>query len=180
MIQHLKFLSLLAGFAALVATFSSCDRDKEDNEEELITTVKLTFSRSGETDKVFTFKDSDGAGGNAPVIDEILLAPNATYTVSVAVLNESVTPAENITEEIETEKDAHLFVYSVSGAKVTFAATDTDSAGKPVGLTATATTAAASTGSLTLTLKHEADKSAAEPLNTGETDVEATFVVKIQ
>ena len=181
MVQHLKFLSLLVGiFATATVLFSSCDRGEKGNQEELITTLKLTFSRSGQADKVFAFRDTDGPGGNPPVIDEIQLTPNATYTVKVEVLNESVVPAEDITEEILAEKDAHLFIYTVSGANVTFATTDTDSKGKPVGLNATAVTSAASTGSLTLTLKHEADKSATEPLSTGETDVEATFVVKIQ
>lgn len=180
MLKHIKFFALAAGIGAGALFFSSCDRNEDDNQEELITTVELTFSRAGQADQVFTFKDEDGAGGKSPVIDDIVLAANTAYTVKVSVLNESISPAEDITEEIEAEKDAHLFVYQVSGANATFSATDTDSKGKPVGLNAAVTTAGASSGTLKLTLKHEADKSAAEPLNTGETDVEATFVLKIQ
>lgn len=162
----------------------ACKKDDEKpvTETELITTVRLTFTNpvSG-VSSTFNWKDADGDGGQAPVADQINLSQLITYTVSVSVLDESKNPAEDITEEIEAEKDEHLFVFTPSGISgFTMTATDVDSQGKPVGLTATAVSTNPGTGSLRVVLKHEPDKNAADPGATGDTDVEATFPVVIQ
>lgn len=174
--------------AAMVAVISvaGCKKDKalpEVDEEELITTLRLKFvNKAVATDiRTFTYKDIDGDGGNAPVIDEIMLAANSTYTLTVdAVLNESASPAEDIKEEIEEEAEDHLFVYKPStGLNLTVNITDKDSKNLPIGLEADAIAAAASTGKLQVLLRHQpGSKNGTE--TPGGTDIDATFNVKIQ
>src|SRR5690606_29138463 len=107
--EFLKW-SLIALLSATVIT--GCEKDKgEENEEEVITTVELTFTPSGGgTALVFTFNDPDGPGGMAPTTDDIVLSANTTYNVSAAFRNDIA--GEDITEEIEEEDDAHRIYYT--------------------------------------------------------------------
>ena len=176
--KNLFFLLLL--FAGSI-WMTACEKDKDaspDNEQELITTIRLTITGGGAT-QTFNAADKDGAGGLAPVIDQVNLKPNTDYTLSVQFLDESKTPAGNITAEVETESDAHLICYAASGAMPLPAVTDKDKNNKPLGLKSSFKTGAAGTGSLKVTLKHEADKNNATPCSTGETDAEATFSVSV-
>ena len=66
------------------------------------------------------------------------------------------------------------------GANIQIADADVDSNGKPFRLETVWTTGAASSGTVNVVLKHEPDKSAADPNATGETDFDVTFPVTIQ
>lgn len=171
-------------FLAILASslfFTSCDDDDNAGpEQELITTVELTFTE-GSTSSTFTVTDTDGDGGNAPVVETIQLDANKTYTVAARFLDESnASNIENITEEVEEESNEHLVCYTATGELATPTITDTDSAGNPLGLTATVATTGAGSGTLMVVLKHEPDKAAVTPCSTGDTDVEVTFPVEIQ
>jgi hypothetical protein len=169
----------------------ACKKDNDNdpvNEEELITTVIATFIPSGGgAPVVFSFKDVDGSGGNAPVVVNDTLAANASYNLSLLLLNESVTPADTISNEVFEEGDEHQMFFQVqSGLNLSVAYNDADVNGKPIGLNNTATTTNASSGKLTVTLRHMPDKSAAN-VSTGditnaggETDVEVQFDVAIE
>lgn len=168
-------------FFATLLLFSGCGNDEDptpENEEELITTVRLTFTEGGSS-FVAEWKDLDGDGANAPVVDDITLEAGKTYAVTLDLLNESETPAESITTEIEEEAEEHQFFFVVGGdLALTAVYDDEDSDGKPVGLKNTFTTGDASTGTLTIILRHEADKagigvSDGDVTNAGgETDIE--------
>ena len=112
--RNLKMLSVALVLAGLV--FSSCKKDKvEGNDEEVITTMQLTFVPSGGgSTLVYDYDDPDGPGGTAPTIDEIVLSPLKTYSVTLTLLNKTVTPAEDITTEISDEADAHRFYFDAS------------------------------------------------------------------
>lgn len=182
-----------SGFVfATLLLLSGCNNEDEDpiieNEEELITTVVLTFSND---DGAFTaeWKDEDGDGAMDPVVDDIMLETGKTYNVTLKLLNESVTPAENITEEVEEEAGEHQFFFVVSnGLDLAVAYDDEDADGNPVGLTNTFTAGEAGTGTLTVILRHEPNKTAGgvadgDPANAGgETDIETTppFNITIQ
>jgi len=171
-----------------VSIFASCKKDDPvvPNEEELITTLTYTLNASGADPVVLSFTDLDGDGGNAPTISGGTFAANTTYTGSVDLLNETETPAESITEEIEEEQEEHQFFYHATGLDLTVAYTDTDAKNQPVGLTTTLTTGAAGSGNLTITLRHEPNKDgagvAAGQIESagGETDIEVTFPVTIR
>ncbi len=148
--------SILMAMMAM-AMMAGCKKDEpapvEDNEN--LTTVKLKFTESGIT-STFTFKDLDGAGGNAPTIDKISLKPNKTYTMVVEILDESKTPASIISDAIYDERDQHLFEYVPTPASIlTVSTTDKDTRGLPVGLTASVKTVATGTGKLQVVLHHQ-------------------------
>lgn len=176
----------------MVALVWSCDNDDPEpvNEEELITTVNVTFTNALDASDVATatFSDADGDGGNAAIITNPTLRANTTYTVTIEFLDESdPSDVEDITEEIEEEDDEHqIFFVAASGLNFQYSYEDQDGDGNPIGLTGTATIGAVSTGNLVVTLLHEPDKSATgvsagDPSNAGgETDVEITFNVTIQ
>lgn len=182
-----KLLFLALAFSAVFV--SACDPDDPIvNEEELITTLRMTLTPAGGgTPVVLSFVDLDGDGGNAPVITGGTLAANTTYTGALTILNESETPVEDITEEIETEDDEHQFFFTTSaGLNLTVSYADQDGNNNPVGLATSAAAGAASTGTLTVTLRHEPNKTAAgvkegDITNAGgETDIEVVFPVTIQ
>ena len=164
----------------LVFAFTSCKKD-DTTEQELITTVVVHLTATdGSFDQEFEWDDRDGDGGNSPVIDEIVLPANKTFQCNVHFYDRSKTPEVDITAEVKADNVAHLLVYTVSGAAVTITPDDTDDNGKPFRLETTWVAGAASTGTVKVVLRHEPDKNAANPDVTGDVDVEAAFVVKVQ
>ena len=151
------------------------------NEEELITTVVLTFTDTTGLVAPFTvtFADPDGDGGNAPTTHEdIHLDSNKYYNVSIHFLDESKTPAEDITEEIEVEAAEHIICYTPAGGiNLSVLRTDTDGTFE-IGLASLWSSGAASMGTLTVVLKHQPDGKDGTCLP-GDTDVEVVFNVHI-
>ncbi len=181
--KKVHVLSTVLLTVMVLSTFTSC-KDEEvpepTNEEELITTLTLTFEddMTGTT-STFTFRDVDGPGGAAPsTFDTIRLDAGSMYHVHVTLLNESVSPAEDITVEVEEEGDEHQVFYTVAGADITFTYEDADANGDPIGLHTMATSGAAGSGSVTITLKHQPGTKDGN-ITTGETDVEVSFVTEI-
>ena len=158
------------------------------NEEEVITTIKLNFhNATTNTHTTFVWKDADGDGASKPVIDTIKMSPNTVYTVDVEVLNETTSPATDITGEIKNEGVDHQFFFKKSATlQLTTAYKDTDANKNPIGLSNTFTTTTASVGELTIILKHELDKTITSVKGgdvsaaTGSTDIEITFPVKVR
>jgi hypothetical protein len=178
----LKFLMIMVALTIIM----SCKKDEpapvEDNEN--LTTLKLKFTESGTT-TTFTFKDLDGAGGNAPTIDKIALKPNKTYTMVMEILDESKTPASIISDAIYEERDQHIFEYVATPASImSITTTDKDTRGLPLGLTASVKTTAAGTGKLQVVLHHQ------PPVNgtivkdgtfkIGSVDFDGTFEVEVK
>ncbi len=173
-----------------VFIFQNCNQDDPvpEHQEELITTLIVAFTdMPGGQHQVFSFRDMDGEGGNAPIITNAVLEANSSYDVTIEVLNESVSPPEAITEEVEEEADAHQFFFSMAESlNLDFSYDDADTNGKPLGLKTIFMTGAASTGTLAVILRHEPDKAATGVSNGditnagGETDIEVTFDVTIQ
>jgi len=176
---------LLVGAALFM---NSCKKETIDpNESELITTVRLkltnTFS-SSINPLVYEFKDLDGEGGAAPVkFDDIVLQKNIPYRCEVTVLNESVSPADDITKEIKAEANDHQFYFVPSSSNLlTVSNYDTDAQGLPLGLSSFWVTGLnPGTGTLRLVLKHKPGTKAANDLiNKGDTDIELNFKLIIQ
>ena len=181
---------LFGPLALFIAIVSCSSEDPEPvDEPELITTLNVTFRNTANASDVVTatFRDLDGAGGNDGTKQNPTLSANATYTVAVEFLNESVTPTDDVTAEVREEDDEHqVFFLSSTGLTMTYAYTDTDGDGNPLGLAGTATTGAASTGTLNVVLVHEPTKTA-QGVNTGditnaggEEDIRVAFDVTIQ
>lgn len=140
--------------ALLPLTILACNPDEtgETNVEEVITTVELTFTPDEGDAVVATWVDLED--GN-PTIDDIMLAADTDYELTVRFLNELEDPAENITEEIEEEDDEHQIFFDGSALDtMTIAYGDMDGGGLPVGLTNDVMSGAAATGDLTVQLQH--------------------------
>ena len=169
--------------------FIACEKPNPivPNEEELITTLTYTLTPTdGDTAVSLSFNDLDGTGGNNPVVMGGTLKANKTYTGTLNLLNESASPAESITDEIEEEKEEHQFFFQSNISNVNITYNDQDANGHPVGLSTTLTTGAASSGSITIILRHEPNKSGADVSGGditnagGETDIEVTFLIDVQ
>lgn len=176
---------LLVGIALIM---NSCKKDTIDpNENELITTVRMKFTNtlsSSINPLVYEFKDLDGEGGAAPVkFDDIVLQKNIPYICEVTVLNESVSPADNITNEIKAEANDHQFYFVPSSSNLLSVSNyDTDTQGLPLGLSSFWVTGLnPGSGTVKVVLKHKPGTKAANDLiNKGETDIELDFKLIIQ
>ncbi|MEX0312763.1 MAG: type 1 periplasmic binding fold superfamily protein [Allomuricauda sp.] len=197
--KTIKFLSLALITGLFAVSCSSDDNDPEEvNEEEVITTMTITLSpQGGGTDIVLESKDEDGDDGPEDPVITVSgnLAANTTYNGSVALLNETETPAEDVNEEIEGEAAEHQFFFVVGGGlNATTAYDDEESdyvsaetgtnftTDNPVGIEFTLTTTDASTGTLTVTLRHEPKKPNDGTLADagGETDITQTFNLTVE
>ncbi len=174
----LKFSTL--ALLLLAGAFGACNKDETTEQEVITTVVARIFAADGSLDQEFEWNDLDGPGGNAPTVDNILLAANKTYNCTIEVYDRSTTPERDLTLEIDSEKTAHLFVYTPDGVNITVSSSDTDANGKPYDRVVAWQTGTASVGSMMVVLKHEPDKNAADPAQTGDTDFEVAFPVRIQ
>ncbi|NKI32196.1 type 1 periplasmic binding fold superfamily protein [Croceivirga thetidis] len=178
--KTLKFLSI---FFMAGLLFVACSDDDSNptpvDEEEVITTMTITLTPVGGGDTItFQTQDLDGDGPGAPnVTVSGNLAGNTTYNGSIVLLNETESPAENVTTEIEEENDEHQFIFEIGGSVASAAATDQDGNGNPVGLSFALVTNTAGAGTLTVTLRHKPTKPNDGTLAGagGETDIAATF-----
>lgn len=187
--RNLKSLSLVL-FTGLLFTACSNDNDDGDlpepvNEEEVITTMTVTLAPDDDGDAVTLKKyDPDGDGPEAPKVTVSgNLAAGATYTGSIVLLNETKDPAENIITEVMEENTEHQFFYTAdANLEVTTEYGNTDDDGNPLGTEFTLTAEEASSGTLTITLRHLPKKPNDGTLAdaAGETDVEATFNLTVE
>jgi hypothetical protein len=187
--KNLKFLAFFFTAALLLASCSSDDDNEPINEEEVITTLTASLTTPDGPTILLTYRDLDGDGPNPPVITVSgSLLPNATYTGSMILLNETESPVEDITEEIKEEDDEHQFFFQVGAGLNIFNVTylDFDGNGNPLGLNFSFQTGNASQGNFTITLRHEPNKDAAGVSEGnianagGETDIAVTFPMVIQ
>lgn len=173
-----------------LSLFAACKKDDtpEPVEQELVTTLQMIATpQAGGAADTFVYKVQNGFGSTQPgsvQIDTVRLSATTTYGVQLRVLNESASPAEDITPEIISERDAHLFFLTVepssgAGGLLTITDMSADGQGRPFTQTFNMTTGAAGSGAITVTLLHEpTNKSAGRLADAGgETDLEARYPV---
>lgn len=183
--NKLRFNLFLVMLLGIVVGLSGCKKEDAapEDENELITTVQLKFT-DGTNVQTFQWRDIDGDGGAAPTIQNIALKANKTYKLDISLLNESKTPAEDITKEVEEESDEHLLVFTPSpAALMTYTYGDKDANNFPIGLTGSLKTTAAGTGTLQVVLRHQPPVNGMRQKNgtatPGSTDVDVTFNVSV-
>jgi hypothetical protein len=194
-------------FVVLLAA-TACRRNVEDPapvvDNEVITTVRLTLTNTANAADVrtATWRQLDVRGINPPDTSQALftLPANSSYNVTVQILDESKTPAEDKSPEIDAESKEHLFAHQPSpvqtSAGVIVPGTPVNATGwlrltvsnqnldngtpqRTYGRTARYTTTTASTGRLRIVLRHQPtgkDGTYAP----GSTDADASFRVTIQ
>ncbi len=170
-----KFMVATLSIIFLISTLDSCKPKDSDNPEELITTLKLTFSEGSNT-KVFQFKDADGLGGGLDgIADTIVLDSSKNYHLVVEVLDESTSPATVVSDEILNEGVDHQFFFNISTElMMTNTYDDMDSKGLPIGLSNNIIVGKASTGTLRVNLKHQPGiKNDSQAI--GSSDIDVSF-----
>lgn len=168
--------------------FTACSDDDTPpapvDEEEVITTLMVTLtSNTGQT-ITLNSQDLDGDGPNDPTISvSAPLSVATTYSGVIELLNETVSPAEPVHEEVAEESAEHQFFYTQGGnINVTTNYGDFDGNGNPLGLSFSLSTTSAGQGTMTFTLRHEPLKPNDGTLSGagGETDLSVTFPITIE
>lgn len=165
-----------------------------ENESEIITTVRLTFTPvTGGQAVVVEASDPDGEGPESIVTNSFTLAANTNYTLGIEF--EDDINGEDITEEVKEEADEHLILFSWTEGMFTNPTgngnidnrvdpvnyLDFDGDNLELGIETEWTTAEASTGEFRLVLKHQPGlKTETSGINDGESDVDVTFPFVIQ
>lgn len=173
-------------FMALALTISSCSDDDVPvvvDEEEVITTMNVTLTATGATTVTLASQDLDGDGPNAPEVTVSgNLAANTMYTGTIELLNETESPAENVTTEVAQEDEEHQFFFDFSGALTEVSYNDEDANGNPLGISFTLSTGDAGSGTIQITLRHEPKKPNDGSLADagGETDIAQSFSVTVE
>lgn len=134
-----------------------------------------------------TYRDLDGPGGMAPIVDTLKLRTGVTYLTTVLLLNDRTTPVTVLNPEILREAKAHRVWYTVSSgisSKMSVAYLDSDGA-NPLGLVVyiSVSHTTVSTGSLRVVLRHYDPESVKlSDLNgiLGAVDIDATFPILIE
>lgn len=181
--NRFNFLLLISLTSALF--FQACIKTNPApaDENELITTVKLKFTDGGSV-QTFQWQDLDGDGGKAPTIQNVALKINKTYKLDIELLDESKTPAKDITSEVREEQDEHLLVFTPTPSNLlTYTYGDKDSKNFPIGLTGNVKTTAAGTGTLRVVLRHQPPVNGMAQKNgtpiPGSSDVDVTFNIAV-
>lgn len=167
----------------LLTVFTSCSDDnlpKIINEEEIITSVKLTFTETGtDSTQIITWEDFDAK-------HNITIENNKSYNVKIEFLDKSnPNDIDNITEEIIDKKDEHFIFYesTVSGLSIKNATDDTiDSNNIGINISTDWSFTASTSGLLKVYLIHEPISKTGNSKDDfgGETEIEITFDVKIK
>ncbi|MDH7446230.1 type 1 periplasmic binding fold superfamily protein [Aquimarina sp. 2201CG14-23] len=176
-------INKLAVLFLFTIAFTSCSSDDDNplviNEEETITTVRLTVLESGTTaSQVYTWTEDNQ--------DAITLSANSSYNFKIEFLDESnPSDVEDITAEVIEERDEHYVFYetTVTGLSFTNASDDTidgDNIGINISTDWSSTDAA--TGIVRAFLIHEPTTKTGDSRDDfgGETDIEVTFNVTVQ
>ena len=160
----------------------SCSKEDPEpiNEEELITTVQLTFKTPGITDQIVRWQE----GSNNS--DIISLAANTQYEVEIIFLDESdPSDIEDITEEVKEEADEHQVFYQFSQLNISLeqSSSDTlDSNQNPLFVNSLWNTSEVGTGTVRVYLIHEPVTKSSPTRDgfAGETDVTVDFPIIIE
>jgi hypothetical protein len=186
-----KKIVVIMTLAVAALTWNSCKKEEQtvappDPENEVITTVKLAAVNNADVTDVYsaTWKDLTPNDGNPDTTDIVLkLKPNAVYTISLLLTDETKSPVADITSEVQDRGNYHLICYTPdAGLNVTVERTDhdTNTPALEIGIKGKLTTGAASTGKLRVTLHHQPSGKNGTNCDLGSTDADVSFTVKVQ
>ena len=206
---YVKKNSLIT-FILLLVVFLGCKPEDPVKEvtPELITKAMLTFATvpvGTDSDIVVTATDPDAEGvKNIKVDGPINLVANKVYSLKIVLINELASPSDpayNISDEVRTQGAEHQFFFSWTNNSFSDPVGDgnidnkadpvnyaggvdsKDVNGRNLGLTTTwsTSTSGAATGTFRILLKHQPGlKSDTSDSQTGETDLDLSFVINVQ
>ncbi|MDW8274188.1 MAG: hypothetical protein RMJ53_08180 [Chitinophagales bacterium] len=170
-------ISSLIVFLTIALFLDSCKPDEHKHGQENVTTIRIKLVKSGSNQSLtYSFRS---LGGNVTK-DTIILESNSTYSASIQLLDESKSPAEDLTPEIKEESNDHQFFYIPSPSDlIEITNLDKDKKGMNFGLNATWKTFVSKSGTLKIVLKHYHGNKSNDPAK-GETDIEILFDVIVR
>ena len=176
-----------------IAILYGCSKDPASpvgDEHAPPTTVVMQFIRLDSLGKIMdttvcTVRDTSVIKGKPRVDGGLTLLTNTKYIGSLRLLDESQTPAKDVTSQVVAEKDAHIFRYTVKGDvlnAVVISDLDKDSKGLDFGLTFRAATLPGKVtilaGVINVILEHHDDGNKAGA--TFDTDINQDFPFEIR
>ncbi len=182
-----KIAGILVVAGGIILALNGCKKDETAVSpplpgNEFLTTVQLVVTNTADATDVQTVSVKqlpDQPVDNSKAA--LTLKKNAVYTVQVKFLDETKTPAGNVTDDISTRRNYHLICFVVSGgAYLTVVRTDqdTNTPALQVGLQDKFTTGAASTGSINVQLRHQPNAKNGD-CTPGSTDADVNYPVTI-
>ncbi|MGZ5244345.1 MAG: hypothetical protein ACXWW0_10620, partial [Bacteroidia bacterium] len=124
-------------------------------------------------------RDADGIGGQEPTKDSFLLDANKTYFATLTLLDETKSPAVNISEEVKEEANDHQLFYKSNHINFSYADEDTNNPPLPLGLKTIWRTGISGSGYVEIILKHQPGTKN-NSMDTGETDIHIAFISRIK
>jgi hypothetical protein len=205
-----SIITTAALLAMLGTTFTACKKDKKEdpapqqpappaNEAELITTMKITLrDTTTNINTTYVFSDLDGAGGNPATFgnsgaDSVInITANHVYEATILLLDQTKTPADTISNEVEEEGADHMFFFNsiaptgtpyntyLSGSMTNIKYLDLDANNRGIGLSTlwTAPSMMMAKSPLTIELKHQPGVKDGS-YTPGETDIQVGFKLKV-
>ena len=187
-LNYMKTSKLFVAAIFCLTLITSCSDDDDPviiNPEELITNVTLTFTNTSNATDIVTMTSvaPDGQDGSFTNIVVGSFTSGETYSLDLAITNESESPADDVlNDDIIPEADEHFFTYGVNTVSMTMSrdAGDVDGPdGNKLGVNTTWIAGAASNGSVNITLVHEPvgsdDSNNFGTVTGGEEDFNITF-----
>jgi hypothetical protein len=153
----LRPTSLLLALSLLV--FTSCEFSHDEVYEEPIISALFIMTPDTGTAVVLQYLDRDGNGGRPAIINSGSLRPNTRYQTQL-LLNTMGKHMTDTTSIARNPEEYQVFFLPQNGLLLKAEYNDVDANGFPIGLNTTLSTSAASTGLLTVIIKHKPDKSA--------------------
>ncbi|MEQ8714222.1 MAG: hypothetical protein RIC80_14470 [Cyclobacteriaceae bacterium] len=200
----MKYLQSLLALTIIFGVISCGDDDEpsapaEENAEEVITDVVLTFTPQGGGATVTArAQDPDGDGPqDLQVLGDITLQSASNYELTLSLTNEeNPIDIEDITAEIKEEAEEHMFFFSwtdglfsdptgngnVDNRSDAVNYDDVDGDGLPLGLTTSWSTGPSASGSFRVILKHQPDgiKTATSGTSDGDTDIDISWQIVLR
>ncbi len=187
-----KFSAFLMLLSSILILATSCKKEEQVVSpplpgNEFLTTIKLHLISSDNVDTlVATWRDLTPEDTNPPdtSLAALILKPNTTYSAQLELLDETKSPAEDITAEIKERANYHRIFYFPSsslGTNLSVAVTDLDTNNPPLalGISSTISTQNVSSGFLQVILKHQPNVKDGT-FAPGSTDADVKFQISIQ
>lgn len=168
--KTILYSKVLIAILPILMLLIACKKDEQVvdpplPENELITTISLRLISSDNTDTVNAiWRDLTPNDTNPPdtSLAQLNLKDSTLYRAEISFLDETKSPAEDITAEVQSRANYHRIFYFPSsslGANLNISITDVDTNSPPLalGLNSNFQTIQSSSGDLRVVLKHQPD-----------------------
>jgi hypothetical protein len=187
-----KFTPFLMLLLSILFLATSCKKEEQVVSpplpgNEFLTTIKLHLISSDNLDTlVATWRDLTPEDTNPPdtSLASLILKSNTTYSAHLELMDETKSPSEDITAEIQERANYHRIFYFPSSSletNLSVAVTDLDTNNPPLalGISSTISTQNVSSGFLQVILKHQPNVKDGT-FAPGSTDADVKFQISIQ